>query len=246
MGGLTVLRAIRNRLPDADLIYLGDTARLPYGTKTEETVIRYALQAASLLVERGVGMLVVACNTASSLALPSLIRSFSTIPVIGVIEPGARAALAAHRGGSIGVLATEATVTRDAYAQTIRELNPSVKVISRPAQLLVALAEEGWHATEHATLALRTYIHPLIEAGVEDLVLGCTHFPVFSPEIAQLYPQLHLIDSAVTTAAVVADHHPERGEGSLSFLITDGVERFKRVGALFWGSAIDKVSLVDL
>ena len=244
MGGLTVLRALRDQMPHADLIYLGDTARLPYGTKTPETIIQYALQAAQALVDTGVSLLVVACNTASSVALPALAKAFAPIAVIGVIEPGAQRALTLSKG-PIGVVATEATIAQDAYAKALIKISPEVKVCSQAAQVLVALAEEGWFTGDITRKILQRYIDPLVSQGIDSLVLGCTHFPVFREEISALYPDTTIIDSAYATALRVAELHRGAGRGSTRFLITDRRERFSRVGSYFWGERPQDVEIVD-
>lgn len=259
MGGLTVLRALAARLPDERFVYLGDTARLPYGTKSAETVQAYALQATRLLLGEGVKMVVIACNTASAVALYVLQESWDPVPVIGVIEPGARAGVAATRNKRIAVLATEGTVKGGAYARAIQRLMSDADVIQQPCQVFVALAEEGW-AEDAATLAAAEhYLGPLFagDSAPDTLVLGCTHFPVLAGAIRRTVgDQIALVDSAETTAAAVADALAARGlatDGAgdgpaIRFFATDSPERFARVGAIFLGRAIDEhdVELVDL
>ena len=183
MGGLTVLAALRSRMPGEDFLYLGDTARLPYGTKSGDTVARYALQAAEALVARGIKALVVACNTASSVALPALRARFPGLPVIGVVDPGAEAAVRATRTGHIAVIATEGTVRGGAYQVAIERLMPGAQVRSAACQVFVALAEEGWTEGPVADAAAESYLRPLLAwsageaASADVLVLGCTHFP---------------------------------------------------------------------
>src|SRR6476659_1611415 len=238
MGGLTVLRALIARLPHEHFVYLGDTARLPYGTKSAETVQAYALQATRLLVDEGVKMLVIACNTASSVALYLLQEAWDGVPVIGVIEPGARAGAAATRNRRIAVIATEGTVKGGAYARAIQRLLSDAVVIQQACQVFVALAEEGW-----------------TDSPVT-LVLGCTHFPVLADSIRKsIGGSVALVDSAETTAEAVASaldgkelgSEPGRG-GSVRFFATDSPERFARVGEIFLGQPIDPkcVELVDL
>lgn len=260
VGGLTVLRALRAALPGERFIYLGDTARLPYGTKSGETVTRYAEQAARVLVGRGIKLLVVACNTASAVALGHLAEVFAPLPVVGVIEPGAAAACAASRSGQIAVVATEGTVRGGAYERAIRALRPDAAVVSVPCQLFVALAEEGWVEGPIAEAVARRYLAAVMDARPEldCLVLGCTHFPVLRRAIAAAAgPRVALVDSAETTAEVVAAcllrsglraaHRPP-GPGLVHFLATDAPARFVRVGAVFLGEAIAPadVELVDL
>jgi glutamate racemase len=255
IGGLTVLRALERELPDEEFLYLGDTARLPYGTKTAQTVERYALQAGGELVRRGIKCLVVACNTASSASLPALRAAFPTLPVLGVIDPGASAAVQASRAGRIGVLATEATVRSGAYERAIRGLRPDARVSSVAASLFVALAEEGWTEGEVATPTARRYLGDLkaLAGDVDTLVLGCTHFPPFVPLLRSLLPaDCAIVDSAATTATAVrqclADYTRTPAPGPMRLLATDGIERFARVGARFLGRPIGEaqVERVDL
>jgi glutamate racemase len=255
MGGLTVLRALAARLPNEHFIYLGDTARLPYGTKSAETVSRYALQAASMLVNRGVKVLVIACNTASAYALDTLRDSFAPLPVIGVIGPGADAAVAATPLGPIAVIATEGTVRGGAYLRAIRARAPDADVLQVACPLFVPLAEEGLIRGEIAEAAARHYLEPLRSHAPKCLVLGCTHFPVLRDVIVgAIGPDTLLVDSAATTAKVVARDLEEsnlrrgRGAGSHRYLVTDAPERFAQVGALFLGKSIDPTSieLIDL
>lgn len=252
IGGLTVLRALRAALPGEDFIYLGDTARLPYGTKSGETVTRYAEQAARVLVRQGIGRLVVACNTASAVALDHLGRVFAPLPVIGVIEPGAEAACAASEAGEIVVIATEGTVRGGAYERAIRARRPDAVVVSAPAQLFVALAEEGWVRGPIAEAVARRYLEGVFaeHPAADCLVLGCTHFPVLREAIAAAAgPRVTLVDSAETTArAVAAGLGTGGGGGGCRFLATDAPARFARVGAVFLGEAIapGDVELVDL
>jgi glutamate racemase len=259
MGGLTVLRALRAQLPHEDLVYLGDTARLPYGTKSADTVTAYALQATRQLLRHDVKMVVIACNTASAVAIEPLAEQHAPLPVIGVVEPGARAGVAATRSNRIGVLATESTVKGGAYARAISLLAPEASVRQQACALFVALAEEGWGSDNIAEAAAARYLEPLFadpETAPDTLVLGCTHFPVLAPAIARVLGNgVTLVDSAATTAQAVADaleaHNlttDEETPGSERFLATDAPDRFARVGGLFFGSVIDEdsVELIDL
>ncbi len=259
VGGLTVLAALRTALPTEHLLYLGDTARVPYGSKTPESVVRYALQAAGALVDRGVKALVIACNTASAVALAPLTREFSPLPVFGVIEPGATAAVAASTRGRIAVIATEGTVRGGAYSRAIHARAPQALVLSAAAPLLVALAEEGWTEGAVVDAVLARYLDPLfaVAAPPDVLVLGCTHFPVFRQAIAaRLGPMVVVVDSAATTAAEVATalasaalaRPADAGPGRTHCIVTDGPERFARVGSVFLGSPVapSEVELVDL
>jgi glutamate racemase len=258
MGGLTVLRALAARLPNETFVYLGDTARLPYGTKSAETVQAYALQATRLLIAEGVKMVVIACNTASAVALDPLSEALSPVPVIGVIEPGARAAVAATRNRRIAVIATEGTVKGEAYPRAIHALEGEVSVVQTPCQVFVALAEEGWTESSVTTEAARSYLGSLFEeaAAPDTIVLGCTHFPVLASAIRQVIGKdVAIVDSAETTAAAVADALAAKGmsnetgaTSSMRFFATDSPERFARVGAIFLGRPIDAadVELIDL
>jgi glutamate racemase len=258
MGGLTVLRALAARLLDEHFVYLGDTARLPYGTKSPDTVRAYALQATHLLLGEDVKMVVIACNTASSVALKALQEALAPVPVIGVIEPGARAGVAATRNKRIGVLATESTVKGGAYARAIHRLMADAEITQLACQVFVALAEEGWADTRATAAAVEDYLEPLFaRADAPDtLVLGCTHFPVLAAAIQRhVGGAITLVDSAETTAAAVAETLAnstlQARSGSprtVRFFATDSPERFARIGATFFGQDIDEgnVALVDL
>ncbi len=260
MGGLTVLRAMEAQLPHETFLYLGDTARLPYGTKSAETVQAYALQATRLLMLAGVKMVVVACNTASAVALAPLARELHPVPVIGVIEPGARAGVAATRNQHIAIIATEGTVKGGAYARAIGALNGAIRVVQQPCQVFVALAEEGWTDSDVTLAAARRYLGPLFRgaSAPDTLVLGCTHFPVLAAAIRQVIGKdVALVDSAATTAAAVAEALAAQNIGREAgaeasvrarFFATDSPERFARVGAIFLGRPIEAgdVELVDL
>jgi glutamate racemase len=262
MGGLTVLRALRRRLPHESAIYLGDTARLPYGTKSADSVIRYALQATEYLAGRGVKMLVIACNTASAVSLDPLHERFAPLPVVGVVEPGAAAAVAASRTGRHLVLATESTVKRHAYARAIHALSPGAVVDERACSLFVALAEEGWTDGAIPESIARAYLAPALNrsSGANEVpdtvVLGCTHFPLLEGAIrAALGPGPAIVDSAGTTAEAVAHLlgqagglNPGPAPGTLRLLATDGADRFAAVGSRFLGETIRPadVEIVDL
>ncbi|MGB2930818.1 MAG: glutamate racemase [Methyloceanibacter sp.] len=260
MGGLTVLRALAARLPHERFVYLGDTARLPYGTKSAETVTAYALQATRLLTGEGVKMVVVACNTASAVALAPLAEALAPVPVIGVIEPGARAGVAATRNNRIAVIATEGTIKGGAYLRAIQAVRGEVNVVQQPCQVFVALAEEGWTDSPVTIAAAERYLLPLFdEAEAPDtIVLGCTHFPVLAAAIRQVIgDDVAMVDSAETTAKAVAEalavaamsnDGRESGASQMRFFATDSPERFARVGAIFLGRpiAVADVELIDL
>jgi len=248
VGGLTVFREIARALPREPLVYLGDSARVPYGTKSPATVVRYSLEAAAQLIGRDVKMLVVACNTATAAALPTL-REKLSIPVIGVVEPGARAAVE-RTSGVVGVIATEGTVRSKAYTNAIRALDPDIEVIESAAPLFVPLAEEGWANTHVAREVAEIYLEPLIDAGIDTLVLGCTHYPILRGTIEQVVGEsVQIVDSAETTAHVVQEAlGPSTGvENPVhQFLVTDAEERFRRIAGEFLARDIEHLELVAL
>ena len=258
IGGLTVMRALCARLPNEEFIYLGDTARLPYGTKSGDTVTRYAVQAAGAFMKRNVKMLVVACNTASAVALPALEEMFAPTPVIGVIIPGAEAAIAAAPDGPIAIIATEGTVKGGAYRRAIRALASEIPVVQQACSLFVSIAEEGLVDGEIAEAIAHRYLDPVLATMPKPkaLVLGCTHFPALKNTIAKIAgPNILLVDSADTTAKAVEKILREKtlnravgAKPSHTFLATDAPDRFARVGEIFLGAQIDpgRVELVDL
>ena len=258
IGGLTVMRALTARLPNEEFIYLGDTARLPYGTKSGGTVTRYAVQAAGALMKRNVKMLVVACNTASAVALPALEEMFAPMPVVGVIVPGAEAAIAAAPDGPIAIIATEGTVKGGAYVRAIEARGRNVPVIQQACPLFVSIAEEGLVEGDIADAIAHRYLDPLLAAVPKPkaLVFGCTHFPALKATIAKIAgPDILLVDSAETTAktveAILRGRHIRRLQATTPahiFLATDAPDRFARVGEIFLGQPIDpgRVELVDL
>jgi glutamate racemase len=249
VGGLTVQRAILDALPGADTLYLGDTARVPYGTKSAETVTQYSLRTARFLTGQGIDLLVVACNTASAVALPAL-RAALAVPVIGVVEPGARAAVAASRGGRIGVIGTPGTVASGAYQAAIRALRPGAVVSARACPLFVPLAEEGWTdpADEIVRGVARRYLEPLASEGIDTLVLGCTHYPLLKGAIAAALPGVALVDSAETVAAEVRARLGATADRAAEhrFYVTDAPERFLAVAGRFLGRPVEAAAHVDV
>ena len=254
-----MLKALEAALPNERFVYLGDTARLPYGTKSAVTVQRYAVQAARALVERGVKALVIACNTASAVALDALRHAYAPLPVFGVVEPGADAAVRASKRGRIAVIATESTVTGGAYQRAILARRPDARVLARPCPLLVSLAEEGWTSGDVPERVVDAYLGAWLheDADPDCLLLGCTHFPILAPLIERAGGDgLTLVDSAATTAGAVSNALAAaqlamraRGPGPRrQLLATDGRERFARVGRHFLGETLtaDAVELVDL
>ncbi len=257
VGGLTVLRALRAQLPNESFLYLGDTARLPYGTKSRDSVLRYSLQASEFLVGRGVKYLVIACNTASSVAVEDLRARFAPMPVLGVIEPGAAAGVQATKSGAIAVIATEGTVRGGAYQRCIAQLDPRVRTIAKACSLFVSLAEEGWVDGPIVEAIARRYLDELFETDptIDTLLLGCTHFPVLIDALRKVVgAHVAIVDSAATTAMALAAQlreanlDSEGGAPRVSLLATDGQERFARVGSRFLGESFEPsdVEIVDL
>ncbi|HVG31147.1 MAG TPA: glutamate racemase [Pyrinomonadaceae bacterium] len=269
VGGLTVYRALHDRLPNERFVYLGDTARVPYGTKSLATVERYALENARFLEARGIKLLVVACNTASALALPA-IRAGVGVPVVGVIEPGARAVVESSEGKRVGVVATEATVQSGAYRREIERLAPSLEVVERACPLFVALAEEGWADSGVAREVAAEYLKDFRGGAVDALVLGCTHYPILRRVIQQTVGAgVRLIDSGEAAAASVEELLDRRklrrktntATGKLfaerarerrlcddldHFFVTDAADRFARVAERFLGSAPSVLEAVEV
>jgi len=259
VGGLTVLKSLRERMPGENLLYLGDTARLPYGTKSKRSILRYAIQAAAHMQQRDIKLLVIACNTASAIALPELQQTLSPLPVIGVVEPGAQAAVEKCPGGRHLVLATEATVSLQAYAKAIRRLDGVASISELACEMLVALAEEGWQQGAVTEGIIRKYLDPFLAMDVasrpQSIILGCTHFPILRQAIRTVVGDtVSMVDSAGTTAAVVENFlrgnnvQKDSGSGTLQLLATDGARRFARVGGSFLGADLvaDDVELIDL
>ena len=263
VGGLTVYRALHERLPDERFVYLGDTARVPYGTKSLSTVERYAVENARFLEAHGVKLLVVACNTASALALPA-VRESVGVPVLGMIEPGARAAVRASAGERIAVAATESTVRSGAYRRAIEAMSGGVEVVERACPLFVPLAEEGWAETEVARLVAEEYLRDLRGGRVDALVLGCTHYPILRRVIQETVgASVRLIDSGEAAAESVAEvleaeglrRAPAPDDGARRrvlcddldhFYVTDAAERFARVAERFLGSAPSVLEAVEV
>lgn len=260
VGGLTVLQALQRKLPEESFIYLGDTARLPYGTKSKETISHYVTQACGILLERGIKFLVIACNTAaSSVDLTELQQNLISIPVVAVLEPGAQAACLASKTGKIAVLATEATVNSQSYQNAIKRIRHDADVIAQPCGLFVALAEEGWVDGEIAELVAEKYLQPILERHqknpIDCLVLGCTHFPTLSATIKKVVgDSMEIIDSAKTTADIVAQTLQakqlarfENTKPNTTFLVTDAPNRFARVAKQFlgWDIAEQQIELVN-
>lgn len=255
MGGLTVLRALKEGLPQESFVYLGDTARLPYGTKSPDTVKQYAMQMAKVLVERQIKALVVACNTATTAALPYLQAMLPDIPVLGVVDPGAAAAVAATKNKRIMVLATETTIASKAYQQLIAQRVPQAVINTRACSVLVALAEEGMVNNPVAREALKQYLDGFTDE--DTILLGCTHFPVFRVLLREILPVgVSIVDSAHATALALKRLLKERhlildgsaAKGAVHYLVTDSIKRFQSVGEIFLGEPLaqNDIELVDV
>jgi glutamate racemase len=248
IGGLTVVHELMRQLPHESILYFGDTARVPYGNKGPETVQRYSREIADFLEHRGVKAIVVACNTATAHALPILMAE-RRIPVIGVVEPGARAAVAASRGGRIGVIGTAGTIRSGAYERAIHAQRPDAAVTARACPLFVPLVEEGWTDHEAARLIAREYLAPLAGDHIDTLVLGCTHYPLLKPLLREaLGRDVVLIDSAEATAAETARvlrsgglEAPDSARAHYHFVSSDNPTLFRELGQRFLGSTIDDV-----
>lgn len=253
LGGLTVAHALFECLPHESVIYFGDTARVPYGPKSPDTVRRYSGEILDYLVRRGVKMVVVACNTSTAHALEFL-RSRSPVPVQGVIEPGARAAAAATHVGRIGVIGTAGTIASGAYERAITGLRPDVSVVSQACPLFVPLVEEGWFDRPATELVAREYLQPLTDRAVDVLVLGCTHYPLLKPLLSRVMgPTVRLVDSAAETARTVRQElegrkllAPGDAPPAHRFVVSDDEQHFRRVGARFLGERLQDVELVPL
>jgi glutamate racemase len=249
LGGLTVAHAIMRQLPAESLIYFGDTARVPYGPKSPDTVRRYSREISAFLIEQGVKAIVVACNTATAHALPTL-RDELDVPVIGVVEPGARAAVRATRTGHIGVIGTAGTIRSQAYDRAIRAENPEVRVTTLACPLFVPMVEEGWVDHEATHLIAEEYLAPFVKDPIDTLVLGCTHYPLLKPVIGEIVGRsVRLIDSAEETALdarrmlAANDLTAVDREGAYRFIASDDPQQFLTLGRRFLGSAIERVEV---
>lgn len=253
IGGLTVLKEIISELPRENTLYLGDTARVPYGIRSPETVKRYSFETTKFLSAKGIKILVVACNTVSSISLEE-IRKFIPVPVIGVIQPGARAAVEATRNKRVGVIGTEATVKSDAYTKAIKAIDGSVEVFSLPCPLFVPLVEEGWTEGEIARLTAGKYLSRIKPAMIDTLVLGCTHYPLLKGVLAEVVgKEVRLIDSAIETAREIKTKlsglsllRNDRGQVFRKFYVTDSPEKFRDVGERFLGDMIEHIKKIEL
>jgi glutamate racemase len=259
LGGLTVVRAIIEQLPNEDLVYLGDTARVPYGTRSPQTIIRYARGCASRLIERDIKFLVVACNTVSAVALDILRVEFD-LPILGVIEPGARAGAHASRSGRIGVIGTLGTIASGVYERAITSIDSRMEVYGQATPLLVPLTEEGWLEGDVPSMVVRRYLEPLVKTKLDTLVLGCTHYPLLRSIIERTAADLFkspvsVVDSAQSTAQELQALLSEKGLqsqkktlGSLDLMVTDMPKIFAEVASRFLGRSLEGLAVrqIDL
>ncbi len=251
VGGLTVMKEITELLPEEDIIYLGDTARVPYGTRSPETVTRYSFKSARFLMSKGIKILVVACNTSSAVSL-GFLRDEIPVPVIGVVEPGAKAAVAATTTKKVAVIGTDATINSGAYERAIRALDDSITVTGVACPLFVPIIEEGWIRGDVVTLTAEKYLSSVKNNSVDSLVLGCTHYPMIKNVIKDIV-NIPLIDSAVETAKEVNRIlkgenmlRSNKGKVSREFFVTDSPEKFSNTGKRFLGHDISNISKINL
>jgi glutamate racemase len=253
VGGLTVLREVAKQLPNESTVYFGDTARVPYGSKSRDVITRFSLEIAQFLLQEKVKMIVVACNTASAFALQALRARFS-VPIVGVIEPGAQSALAATRSGRVGVIGTEGTIESQAYTEAIHRLKSDTSVFGQACPLIVPLVEEGWLEKPVALEIVKEYLTPLLVNTIDTLVLGCTHYPLLKNLLAKVAgPKVRLIDSAEETARAVGRQlkelqleAPAGAPRIRRFFVSDAPEKFEKIGQRFLGQSIPGVKRVDI
>lgn len=252
IGGLTVVKQLKKMIPDERLVYFGDTARIPYGTRSSNLIKQYSLEDARFLLQYDIKMLVVACNTASSTALPSLEEELD-VPVIGVVRPGAEASVNVTKNKKIGVIGTAATINSSSYTKHIIKSLSHVQVFGRACPLLVSLVEEGWLDTEVTRLTLHTYLDDMIKEDIDTLILGCTHYPLLHETIQEVVGEnVALIDSGEETAKAVKKMLTEKKMLNLSgrdkedkFIVSDNADKFKTIGSKFLGYSIDHLEQVD-
>jgi glutamate racemase len=253
IGGLTVVKRVLSLLPNENIIYFGDTARVPYGSKSNDTVIEYAIQDANFLIAKNVKLIIVACNTVSAVAL-DVLREKISIPVIGMINPGAKVALNETKNGKIGVIGTNATINNKAYSKQLFELDPNVQVLEKACPLFVPIAEEGWLDHEATKMIAREYLQDLIDFGADTLILGCTHYPLLSQVIQEIMGEnVTLIDSGFAASLQVEDYLHGRGDrngsvqlGSKKFYVSDSPDKFKVLAERFLGKEIEHIEKIDV
>lgn len=248
VGGLTVFKSIREVLPHKNLLYFGDTARVPYGSKSKETIIRYSLQNANFLVQQGIDLLVVACNTSSAFSLERLKQEFD-IPIIGVITPGVKRAVKTTNNKKIGLIGTEGTIKSKAYEEKLKKLCPECKIVAKPTPLLVPLVEENWLHHSVTDLVIKEYLQPILQQNIDTLIMGCTHYPVLKENLEKLAnKQVNLIDSAQAIAEEIKQKYAgkkQKENGSCQFYVSDNPQKFKSLGERILGAPIDNVKLVN-
>jgi len=252
IGGLTVLKAIKKMLPEETLIYLGDTARVPYGNKSKDTIIRYSIENTNFLVRFDIKMLVIACNTSTAMSIEILKEKFN-IPIVGVIEPGAKKAVAVTKNNRIGVIGTEATIKSKAYQNIIKTLNPKATIFAKPCPLFVPLVEEGLLKGRVADSVVEMYLKSFKVKGIDVLVLGCTHYPLLKNTIRRYFEgKVKIVDSAEETAKVVSDMLNEKGllnkgkKEEDKYFVTDAAQRFLKVGKTIMGKDLKEVYTVQI
>lgn len=251
IGGLTVVRALMERLPFEDIVYFGDTARVPYGIKSVETIESYTRQIAEFLLARQVKMLIIACNTMAAVAV-EVVRRLSPVPVLDVIDAGARLAVQVSAMKAVGVIGTPTTINSNAYARSMHALDPQVRVYSQACPLFVPLVEEGWLDHEVTRLTAREYLKPVFVENIDTLVLGCTHYPLLKPLLHDVAgPRIQLVDSATTVAEQAAKvlqerqlSNPQRGMPHYQFYVTDIPLRFQTIGSRFLGREFKHLEMV--
>lgn len=251
VGGLTVVKRLMKEMPDEDIIYFGDTARVPYGTKSPSTIKKFSIENVLFLLNFNVKLIIIACNTSSAIGLPFLSRYFS-VPVIGVIKPGAKAAIRSTRNGRVGVIGTAATISSKAYENEIKALSPRIKVYSRSCPLFVPLAEEGWTDNGIVDIAARKYLAGLKDREIDTLVLGCTHYPLLKPAIQRVMGRsVKLVDSAEETAKEARNlleecglKYPSRRAASSRFYVSDAPDKFLTIAKRFLGKDVKNAEQV--
>ncbi len=252
IGGLTVLKEIREQLPNEDIIYFGDTARVPYGTRSRETIIKYSFQCINFLMSKNIKLVIIACNTATASALEEVRKHFD-IPIIGVVEPGVVTAVATTQNNKIGIIGTSSTVNSGAYQESIRALNENAEVIGVACPLFVPIVEDGWQDTEVARLTAEKYLMELKEHEIDTLVLGCTHYPILKYTISKVMNDVHLINPAFETAKQVKSlltetdlKTSEQTAGKTEFFVSDDPEKFRRIGGNILNKNIQSIEKIDI
>lgn len=252
IGGLTVLKEIREQLPYEDIIYFGDTARVPYGTRSRETIIKYSFQCINFLMSKDIKLVVIACNTATASALEE-VRAYFDIPIIGVVEPGVRTAVETTKNDKIGIIGTTSTVNSGAYQESIRAISPKAEVIGVACPLFVPIVEDGWQDTEVARLTAEKYLMELREHEIDTLVLGCTHYPILKYTISKVMSDVKLINPAFETAKQVkallrqTDLETEgKAEAKTDFFVSDDPEKFRRIGGNILDKNIENIDKIDI